>query len=211
VPTITGLTAAPNPATFGGSVTLTAFVAASPASAGTPIGSVTFLDGSTVLGTATLASVSGQQQATLTVPGLGAGTHTLKATYSGNATFAGSTSITVAEVLQRAASHLVARSFITDSPSFPPGLQIYGTVQATLTGNGGAALAGETIVFSTTQVNTDGQTIHICTAVTDSDGVATCDATTLFPASTLDGGFDVTFNGSASYAPATVHQPVNDR
>jgi hypothetical protein len=211
VSTVTGLTAAPNPATFGDSVTLTALVAASPATAGAPTGSVTFLDGTTVLGTAALASVSGHQQATLTVPGLSAGTHSLKATYSGSTTFAGSTSVTVAEVVQRAASHLVARSFITDSPSFPPGFQIYGDVQATLTGNGGAPLGGESIVFSTTQVNTDGQTIHICTAVTDSHGVATCDATTLFPASTLDGGFDVTFNGSASYAPATVHQPVNDR
>jgi hypothetical protein len=208
VPTVTGLSVAPNPAVYGDTVTLTATVAAS---AGAPTGSVTFLDGSTVLGTTNLGTVQGSQQATLDVPGLHAGDHPLTAVYSGTPRYAGSTSVAVHETVQRAPSTLVARSFITQSPAFPDGFQIYGRVQATLTGNGGAPLPGETLVFTTTQTNTDGSVIHICTRTTDSHGSAECDATTLFPASTLDGGYDVTFNGDADYAPTTVHQVVNDR
>ena len=77
--------------------------------------------------------------------------------------------------------------------------------------NGGAPLPGETLVFSTSQVHTDGNTIHICTVVTDANGSAQCDATTLFTASTLDGGYDVTFNGDADYAPTTVRQRVDSQ
>jgi hypothetical protein len=45
--------------------------------------------------------------------------------------------------------------------------------------------------------------------VTDANGTAACDGSTLIPASVLDGGFDVTFNGSATYEPTTVHQSVS--
>ena len=212
VPTVTGLSAAPNPITYGQSTTLTATVAASPASAGDPGGTVTFSEGSTVLGTAPLAAVQGHQQASLVVSGLHAGDHHLTATYSGSTQFAGSTSTPVTVTVNRASANLVARSYITDSQGFPGGgIQIYGRVEATLTGNGGAPLAGETLVFSTTQVHTDGNTIHICDAVTDANGSAQCDATTLFTASTLDGGYDVTFNGNADYAPVTVHQRVDSQ
>jgi uncharacterized delta-60 repeat protein len=68
----TGVVAAGQP------VTLTATVRATGAF---PIGSVEFLDGTTVLGT---AAVNGRGQATLTLAALGAGPHTLTAVYSGS-------------------------------------------------------------------------------------------------------------------------------
>jgi titin len=55
---------------------------------GTPTGSVTFKDGTTVLGTKTVSS----GKATLTTSTLAVGMHSITAVYSGNADFAGSTS-----------------------------------------------------------------------------------------------------------------------
>jgi hypothetical protein len=208
VPTVTGLSAAPNPAVYGDSVTLTATVSAQPAGAGTPTGSVTFMDGETVLGTGALSATADGQQAVLTMPLL-PGAHNLVAMYAGTARYLASTSPVVSETVQRAPSHLVARSYISQTPPFPEGVLISGRLEATLTGNNGAPLPGETLVFSTTQVHTDGNVIHICTAVTDANGTAACDGSTLIPASVLDGGFDVTFNGSATYEPTTVHQSVS--
>jgi hypothetical protein len=77
-----------NPSVFGQSVTFTAMVSIT--SPGTnavanPTGMVTFLDGSTTIGTGTLDS-SGQ--ATLTTSGLSAGTHTITAAYGGDPNFA---------------------------------------------------------------------------------------------------------------------------
>jgi hypothetical protein len=85
VPTATALTSSLNPAEVGQSVTLTSTVTAQ---AGTPTGTVTFLDGADVLGTATIAA---DGRAILTVS-LGAGSRTLTASYNGNQAFASSTS-----------------------------------------------------------------------------------------------------------------------
>jgi hypothetical protein len=87
--TTTSVTGAPNPATFGQSITLTAVVSAT--GGGTPTGTVTFMDGSTLLGTSPLALVSGVDQATFTVSSpLSVGSHTIIATYNSDATFASS-------------------------------------------------------------------------------------------------------------------------
>ncbi len=77
--TTTVLQAAPNPATAGQAVTLTATVA--PAPAGVPAGTVSFFQGSTLLGTANL-NPSGV--AVFTIASLASGTNTILAVYSGN-------------------------------------------------------------------------------------------------------------------------------
>jgi Big-like domain-containing protein/VCBS repeat protein len=84
--TTTTLSATPNPAAAGQSVTLTAAVTS--AATGTPTGSVSFLDGSSVVGSS--AVVTGK--ATLTITTLAAGAHALTAQYSGDATFGSSLS-----------------------------------------------------------------------------------------------------------------------
>ena len=86
--TTTVLQAAPNPSTAGAAVTLTATVA--PAPAGTPAGTVSFFNGSTLLGTATL---NGSGVASFTLSSFPLGTETVTAVYSGNVGFATSTSI----------------------------------------------------------------------------------------------------------------------
>jgi prepilin-type N-terminal cleavage/methylation domain-containing protein len=83
--TVTVLTSTPNPSDPGETVTLTAVISSTGGSAVT--GNVTFRDGNTVLGTA--AVTAGQAQITtnaLVTPG----SHTLSATYDGNAALAGS-------------------------------------------------------------------------------------------------------------------------
>ncbi len=80
----------PNPAVFGAAVTLTATVTPSAAT-----GKVTFYDGTTVLGVATLSS----GQATMTTVLLASGSRSLKAHYGGDGTYAGSSSAAVAQTV----------------------------------------------------------------------------------------------------------------
>ena len=92
VATTTALAPPPAAGTYGTGFTLTATVSAA---SGTPAGTVTFLNGSAVLGTADLAAVGGQQVAAFDVPGtaLGVGVYnTLSARYEGATGFATSTS-----------------------------------------------------------------------------------------------------------------------
>lgn len=93
--TTTVLTATPNPAVPGQAVTLTATVSASQGAAGLS-GTATFLDGSTVLGSAKLGT---DDTASLATALLAAGTHSLTASYGGSGSFAPSTSAVVKEVV----------------------------------------------------------------------------------------------------------------
>jgi autotransporter-associated beta strand protein len=99
--TTTALTtsAQPNPAGLGLPLTLTATVVPINPGTGVPSGTVTFEDGSTTLGTASVNLVTGQ--ATFTTSTLGFGFHQLTAIYGGGVTgtitYAGSTSNTVSQ------------------------------------------------------------------------------------------------------------------
>ena len=86
--TTTTLTATGSSINPGSSLTLTATVV--PTTSGTPTGTVTFSDGSTTLGTATLAAGVGGDVATLSTSALLSGSHTITATYIGDANFIGS-------------------------------------------------------------------------------------------------------------------------
>jgi uncharacterized delta-60 repeat protein/CSLREA domain-containing protein len=85
---------------YGQPVLLTATVAA--AGNRRPAGTVTFLDGSTVLGTGVLQVTGGVAQATLAVASLTAGSHTLTAVYAGDDLFVPSSSVGVTEAVGRA-------------------------------------------------------------------------------------------------------------
>ena len=92
--TKTSLQVSPNPAKKGQVVTLIAHV--TPKYFGTLAGTVTFKNGTQILGTATIVS----NQATFTTSTLAVGTHSLTAAYGGNAQFNKSTSAVVKEVIQ---------------------------------------------------------------------------------------------------------------
>ena len=111
-PAQTKVTASSNHATsvWGQPVTLTATVTASSPGAGTPTGTVTFQEGPTVLGTATL-NASGV--ATLPpIASLSVGTHSITLTYQTDGNFATS-SAALSQVVKQAAT----TSVVTASPS----------------------------------------------------------------------------------------------
>jgi hypothetical protein len=77
----------PNPSGQGQDVTFTATVSAASPGAGTPTGSVEFLEGDTVLGSATLNEESGNDQASFTTAALSVGAHEITADYQGDENF----------------------------------------------------------------------------------------------------------------------------
>jgi len=87
--TTTTLTATPNPVTQGSSITFTSNVSSS--ATGTPTGTVTFYDSGTAIGSGTLAA----HIASFSTSSLSVGQHTVTAMYSGDATFAASSSTSV--------------------------------------------------------------------------------------------------------------------
>src|SRR5438309_1777811 len=94
----TSLTSSPNPSTVGQTVTLSSTVSAVAPATGVPTGTVTFRDGATSLGVVTLVNGS----ASLSISTLAAGSHSLTAVYSGDASFAASTSATVTQIVNGA-------------------------------------------------------------------------------------------------------------
>ena len=83
-------------ANLNSSVTLTASVTAA---TGTPIGTVTFLDGTTVLGSAQLSGSTTTATATYTTTALTAATHTITAKYTGVNGYTSSTSPAISEII----------------------------------------------------------------------------------------------------------------
>jgi hypothetical protein len=117
-----------NPAIAGTAVTFTIELSGATS---TPQGTVTLLDGTTVLTTATL-NASGA--ATYTTSALTPGTHDITAHYSGDASNGATTSAVLPEVLQAATTHtLLNASASTVTAGKPLNLT------ATISGNGGAA------------------------------------------------------------------------
>jgi hypothetical protein len=93
--TITVVSSSVNPSTFAQSVTLSATIQT--AFGGNATGTITFLDGATSLGTATVSSDAAQ----LAVSSLPAGSHSITAKYNGDANFSGSTSAVITQVVNQ--------------------------------------------------------------------------------------------------------------
>ena len=112
--TTTTLASSLNPSTFGDTVTFTATVTSQ--TAGTPTGSVMFLDGQTLIGTEPLAVVAGEDVATLPTSALTGGTHIITAVYSGDDNFAPSVTTTpVNQVVTQAATNVSLETSLSPS------------------------------------------------------------------------------------------------
>ena len=99
IATTTTLASSANPSVYAQSVTFTATI--KPASGtGTPTGTVTFYDGSTVLGMGTLSS----KKASLTVSSLPVSSQAITAVYSGDANYAPSTSAVLSQTVNQDAT-----------------------------------------------------------------------------------------------------------
>ena len=89
------------PSVFGQAVTLTATLTATAPGAGTPTGTVTFMDGATTLGTGTL---DGSGVATLGTSALATGSHSITVTYAGDGSFNGATSSAFTQTVNQAST-----------------------------------------------------------------------------------------------------------
>jgi uncharacterized repeat protein (TIGR01451 family) len=105
IPTATALSGSASQVTTGQPVTFTATV--TPIPTGSPLGSVSFFSGSTLLGT---GGVSASGVATFTTSSLAAGSYSITATYSGNTAFAASTSSPVSVTVLNPAVYTVTAS-----------------------------------------------------------------------------------------------------
>src|SRR3989442_8388491 len=98
-----------NPSVFGQSTTFTATVAPVSPGAGTPTGTVNFLDGTTVIGSGTL-SATAPFTATFTTSSLSVGTHSNTANYTGDTNFNPSLSAAVSQVVNKCATTVTVAS-----------------------------------------------------------------------------------------------------
>jgi hypothetical protein len=134
-PSATTLTSSVNPATSGEAVTFTAAVTGT--AGGTPTGIVTFLEGTTSLGTGTL-NASGV--ATFTTSTLAATSHSISAHYGGDANFASGTSSTITQVV----NFNLSTTALTSSTNSPINGQAV-TFNAAVTNAGGTVPTGSVL------------------------------------------------------------------
>jgi hypothetical protein len=148
IPTVVTVSASPGSTTYGNSVTLTATVTNGRASILGPTGTVTFKEGSTVLGTGTLSSGT----ATWTAPTLEVGAHSITAHYGGSLTHVANSSSSIPVVV----------NLIPTSSTL------------TVTGATGAASTyGTSLTLTAYVVNTDGSSITPDGIVTFKEGSTT--------------------------------------
>jgi minor extracellular serine protease Vpr len=188
--TTTTLNSSLNPSTYGQAVTFTANVSST---AGTPTGTVTFLDdGTTQLGTASLDS-SGN--ASLTTSLLTADGHSITVSYAGNTSFAASLSGALSQTVKQAASTTAVASNANPS-TYAQSV----TFTATVASSSGTPTGRVTF--------TDGTTT-LATGILNSTGHATFTTATLTVGThTIRAAYggDVNFNSSTGTVSQAVHK-----
>jgi uncharacterized protein (TIGR03437 family) len=183
------LTSSANPATFGVSLTFTATI--SPCCIAT--GTVTFLDGSTTIGSGPLVAANGAIQATVSTSGLSVGTHSITAHYNG-------------DNYDNASSSPVLTQAVT-----------IGTLALSITYSPSTVVAGQAVTF-TVRLSNNGAT----GTITLFDGTATIGTTKVsngqatFSASLSSGGshtitadYSGDSNFNSTFASITVTVTVN--
>jgi hypothetical protein len=173
-----------DPSVYGQAVTFTATVSAA---TGTPTGVISFLDSGNLLGTASLAGGT----AALTIASLTAGSHTIIASYSGDVSYAASSSAPLPQSVTPAPLTVTANDaskvYGQANPAF--GATYHGFVN----GDNAGALAG-TLAFST--------------AATAASPVG---AYAITPGGLYSANYAITFaRGTLSIIPATLTVTAND-
>lgn len=138
----TTLSSSLNPSLLGEPVTFTAVVASAPAGY-LPSGTVTFMDGNTTLGTDTLTTVAGAQQATILVSSLPNGPNSITAVYQGDTAdgIEGSTSTALSQDV------LAPSTFVLSSDLNPVYFQHNVTFTATVSSQASKAATGSVTFF----------------------------------------------------------------
>jgi sugar lactone lactonase YvrE len=149
VATTTTLSVPSSPLVSGQAVTLTATIAPTPT--GSSKGTVSFFDGTTLLGT---SNVNASGVATFAAQALGDGSHSITAVYSGNSTSAASTSAGVTVTISAAAQFSVTAPTapVAATPGTPVNITIgvppIGTFNSKVTMSASGLPAGATATFN---------------------------------------------------------------
>ncbi|MDE1156648.1 MAG: Ig-like domain repeat protein [Acidobacteriaceae bacterium] len=211
--TSVGLTTSANPASTLSAITFIATVAN--AGQDVPGGTVTFLDGTTTLGT---ASLDGNGQAALTVAKLSAASHSVTAVYSGNGTNFGSSSTPVIEVVSLRPTTTVLTASADPSNSQQATLiavvRYDGSVAptGTVTFYNGSTAIGTSSVDSTgvatlvIAIGSQEETLTAAYSGDDSYAASTSDPTTIGAQQSPE--FSVTLSPSSLSFPSGQHQAV---
>jgi len=182
-PTTTTLSSSLNSSNYGQTITLTATI--NPLSG--PTGTVSFFDGSTLLGSQPVSN----SQATLFVSNLSVGSHSLTATYSGDNAYASSTSDPFTQVVIKATPSVTIAT--SSNPS------IYGDL-VTFTSTVTAPYSG--VPSGTIQFYDNGSPIGTLQTLTQSSSIS---ATASYSLNTLSAGnhaITATYNGNTNFNSA---------
>ena len=173
--------------TAGTSITFTATITPASGSTATPTGSVSFFDGTTLLGRGTVAA----GLATYTTAALATGTHNIVAEYTGDANYSGSLSNNLAITVNAAGG--AATTLTYNGPTtFTNGSAA--TLSAVLTqATDGTPVTGVSVLFTLGR----GGTAQTCSGTTSSNGTATCSITTVSQPSGAD-TVSASFAGNSS-------------
>ena len=189
----TTVVSSPNPSVFKQSVTFTATVLAVAPGSGTPAGTVTFMRGTTIMGTSSL--VGGK--ATFSTAALKTGPHSITAVYSGSVDFNVSTSAVLTQQVHRAPTSTTVVSSRNPS-AFGRSVTFTATVVAVAPGSGTPT---GTVTFNDGGVVLGTETL--------ANGAATFSTAALTPgAHSITASYNITpdFRGSTS---AVLAQTVN--
>lgn len=202
VATTTSLFVFPQVSTYGDNVRLTARVVPADGDLGVPQGTVTFLAGGVEIGIVPVGPVPGPGDgisgfAALETASLPAGTHHVRAVYSGGPAHDGSSSDVVDVTVAKRATSTTAEAAVVKLT--PLGLPL-GQLRATVTTSAGP-LAGVPVEF---RVGTK----VVCTSVTNGAGAATCNAGSQLVALVLNGGYTATFLGDANHLSSTARGAI---
>ena len=196
--TSTSVASSLNPSTFGQSVTFTATVTVVAPGAGSPSGTVTFLDGTTTLGTGTLSSGT----ATFTTSALAVGSHSITASYGGDASFNGSTSAVLTQTVNPVTGVTIATTIRDSTNAAVTSIVLGATVHDSATLTGQTATAGGSVSYSFWNTGTCSGTRTAAGTVTVTNGVVP-NSNTITPTAASSFSFNATYSGDANNNRAT--------
>ena len=179
LPTMTTITSFPPSTVYGQVALVTATITPAGGAAVNPSGTVTFSDGSLPLGTVDVSDAGGTATATLDTSGLVEGAHFVTATYSGDPTYATSTTATpvtvdvdeaptAVTISDASARSVVGQTIVLTASIASPAPGVTGTVQFADNGQpiGSGAVSGGQATFETSSLALGG---HALTAVYEGD------------------------------------------
>jgi autotransporter-associated beta strand protein len=195
--TQTTVTSSSNPSPFGQSVTFTATATSVAPGIGPPSGTVTFRDGTNVLGTATLSTLGIATFTTSSAAPFSGGTHSITAAYNGDNNFATSTSAALTQTVNPASTAITVMSSANPSVFNQP-VTLTATVTATASGTGTPT---GTVTFLEGSAS-------LGTATLDSNGRASIQTSALSTGSHL---ITARYTGTSDFATSTASltQTVN--